>query len=232
MLDDIIVNRITRSQRRTLALIINSNGDLMVRAPLKASNATIQKFILQKSNWIINKQLQAKQSQQNNPPKQFVNGERFLYLGNSYPLKLVDDQKITLTDSLLFPTSLLPDPIYHLTRWYQDQARQKLFERVTWYSNHTGIKFRSFRISNAKHSFGSCSHLQTLRISWRLIMAPLSVIDYVVIHELAHIIHHNHSKFFWNQVATILPEYKQSRIWLKKNHHSLDLNLLHIPSNQ
>ena len=108
--------------------------------------------------------------------------------------------------------------------WYRQQALQKISERVRFYYAITNLKYHKIKISNAKKRWGSCSSQGNLNFSWRLIMAPLEVIDYVVVHELVHLEEKNHANRFWNKVEKILPDYKIQKKWLKENGHNLKLN--------
>jgi predicted metal-dependent hydrolase len=106
-------------------------------------------------------------------------------------------------------------------KWYREQALRILTERTLMMANRENFSFHSIRINNAKKQWGSCSRDNKLAYSWRLIMAPLSVIDYVIVHELVHTIHHNHSKRFWQKVSSIVPNHKEYRRWLRQNDHLL-----------
>jgi predicted metal-dependent hydrolase len=107
--------------------------------------------------------------------------------------------------------------------WYRQQARSVISERVQRYSSPSGIRYEKVKITNARKRWGSCSTKGNLCFSWRLAMAPLEVIDYVVVHELAHIEHRDHSRGFWEKVQTMLPDYKNRRKWLRDNDHTLTL---------
>src|SRR3989338_10869369 len=110
-----------------------------------------------------------------------------------------------------------------LTAWYKEKAYQKISERAGWYSSLCGLKYNKVKISDAQKRWGSCSAKGNLNFSWRLIMAPLRVIDYVVVHDLAHLEEKNHSKTFWNKVKIMQPDYEQHKDWLKENRHLLDI---------
>ena len=101
--------------------------------------------------------------------------------------------------------------------WYKNQAGTLIPERVNLYARRDKFKFNKLRISSARKRWGSCSAKRTLSFTWRLVMAPLDVIDYVVVHELCHLIRLDHSEKYWDLVAGILPDYKLKRKWLKDN---------------
>jgi predicted metal-dependent hydrolase len=108
-------------------------------------------------------------------------------------------------------------------KWYRQQARTMITPRVNTCSAQAGLQYRKIKISGALKRWGSCSRINNLNFSWRLIMAPLAIIDYVVAHEVAHLEHKNHSRNFWRKVAALDPDYKQHRKWLSQNGHLLKL---------
>jgi predicted metal-dependent hydrolase len=119
----------------------------------------------------------------------------------------------------------LPKAPELLAAWYKDQARLILPERTNYFAHQFGLKVRSIRITSARTRWGSCSRLNALSFTWRLVMAPLEIIDYIVVHELAHIAEKNHSRAFWSQVERMLPDYHYRRKWLKNNGRLLDLSI-------
>jgi predicted metal-dependent hydrolase len=220
-MSEIKIDKIVRSRRRTIAIIVTQDAQVIVRAPLSAKIKLIKDFVSKKSKWIERKLKEARINSKNIIQKQFVNGENFLYLGKSYPFKIVESDYIVLTDSLEFPGRWLVHAGIYLKEWYKSQLLKIIIERVCLYSEMTGLKYKSVKVTNAKKRFGSCSHNGSLNFSWRLIMTPLNVIDYLVVHELVHLEEKNHSKNFWNKVKIILPNYKLSEKWLKENNHLL-----------
>jgi len=119
--------------------------------------------------------------------------------------------------------SAQPQAASHFERWYKKQARKVLSERVEHLAQKHGFEVNKTRISSARTRWGSCSQKGTLSFTWRLVMAPLEVIDYVVVHELCHLKEMNHSKASWAQVEAILPDYKKHRSWLKKQGRNLQI---------
>ena len=108
-----------------------------------------------------------------------------------------------------------------LEKRYRDAAKEYIPKRVEYYHAFTGGQYTKITIRDQKTRWGSCSSNGTLSFSFRLMLAPPRVLDYVVVHELCHLTHMNHSKEFWNMVETILPDYKEHRKWLKENGHTL-----------
>ncbi|HSJ86637.1 MAG TPA: SprT family zinc-dependent metalloprotease [Anaerolineales bacterium] len=212
------INQIIRSKRRTLAIQIKNDGSLIVRAPNRATNTAIREFVEQHQAWIERKQVQAR-SVVVELPKQFVPGEKFLFLGEAYPLEIVKHQKqpLILDGSFKMSESASRRAELVFERWYREQAREILQERLDWFANQYGFQYQGIKITSAKTRWGSCNAKGALNFSWRLILAPLEQVDYVVVHELAHTVHHNHSKRFWRKVETIVPNYKEHKKWFRKH---------------
>ncbi|MFH1564046.1 MAG: SprT family zinc-dependent metalloprotease [Nitrospirota bacterium] len=204
-----------------------------MRDPKTTSLGFIEKLLLKKRLWIHNKQNLVKERYAQTQPKKFVHGEEFLYLGNTYRLYIVAENAVPLPGKPVPGEPVLFDEGFRLSKaylsearklfsdWYRKQAYQKIKERVDWYAHLFGLKYNKFGITNAQKRWGSCNAKNNLHFSLRLIMAPLSVIDYVVIHELAHIKEKNHSKRFWDRVRTMIPDYQESKRWLRENGHLL-----------
>src|SRR5215211_596298 len=211
-------DEIIRSQRRTLALIVKPDGSLIIRAPLKTSEKTIREFIERNKEWIKKKQDQAR-SFVLPTPKQYTQGEKFLYLGNLYPLEITSAQKQALLFDETFKLAARSQSraLMEFERWYRARAREVLVERIHYFATEYGFKFQGIKINSARTRWGSCSAKGSLNFSWRLIMAPMESVDYVVVHELVHTQIHNHSKRFWIKVESIMPDYKARRMWLKKH---------------
>ena len=210
------INKLVRSKRRTLSLIVEIDGSLTVRAPLRMKEADIRRFAEEKRDWIKRKQAQIKKDAET--PHQYADGEIFWYLGQEVPLRIVPDGKSALVMDRVFKLkkSARPQAQSHFEAWYKKQARRVLAERVDHFAREYGFKVEKMRISSARTRWGSCSQKGTLSFTWRLVMAPPEVIDYVVVHELCHLKVMNHSKAFWAQVGAILPDFKKRRSWLKK----------------
>ncbi len=220
-MEEVKIDKIIRSRRKTIALIVSADATVIVRAPMRTDLDYIEKLVFQKRFWIAKKKKQALKNSGLVKAKNFVDGEDFLYLGKNYKLKITDCDKINLTDNLYFPKKYLSDSRTKMIEWYKEKALEKIIERVNFYSQITNWKFKSISITNAKKRWGSCGPTGSLNFSWRLIMAPVSVIDYVAVHELAHIPEKNHSSRFWEKVKAIFSDYKNQRKWLKDNGKNL-----------
>jgi predicted metal-dependent hydrolase len=210
-----------RSARKTLALIVRPDGSLLVRAPLRTSIAAIEAFVEKNRGWIEKQRAKARAAPPA-APRLYRRGEMFLFLGTAYPLQIVegqaaqeplrlDDGKFKLAASHQAEASLA------FEHWYREQAKQIVPARVELFARQHDLSYRKIGITSARTRWGSCSASGSLSFSWRLILAPLPVVDYVVVHELVHTVFHNHAKQFWHRVGTILPDYPLHRRWLREN---------------
>lgn len=220
-MDDIKIHKIIRQRRKTMALIINPDATLTVKVPYLIPKFFVDRFIKEKHDWIIAK-IKEISGRPQPTVKKFIDGEKFLYLGKLYPLKTDKSLSIELKESLHLPFNTPKIMRKKLIQWYKDKNLETVTSRVQKYSKIMDVQFKEISLSNAKRQWGSCSHSNNLTFSWRLVMAPLSVIDYVVIHELAHTIQKNHSAKFWAIIAKYCPDYKLWKNWLKLNGNSLN----------
>lgn len=216
---DIKIDRIIRSQRKTIALVIEPDGRLIVRAPYLVSDREIQRLVNSKEAWIVRKRKEILVQPNLKPPRTFADGERFWYLGETYPLKIVDDLNppLHLSRKFYLSRSALPHASETFKEWYCQRTREQVTRRVEHLSEGLNLKYRRIRITSARTRWGSCSSRGNLNFTLRLAMAPPKAIDYVVVHEMAHLLVPNHSKAFWKQVEKIMPDYRDQRVWLRKN---------------
>ena len=219
------IDEFIRSRRRTIGLQISSDGRLIVRAPLRTSLKEIQSFIANKEDWIILTQIKLKERASAAKPHNYSDGELFPFLGHDYPLKITDNGKSQLlfNNAFYLPRLLWPEAKKQFRDWYRKQALSIISIRVELFAEKHSLRYGLVRISNARRRWGSCNIKGNLNFSWRLMMAPVVVIDYVVVHELAHLLVRNHSPRFWKKVEEMMPEYKIYRRWLRDNEKKLDL---------
>lgn len=214
--------QIIRSNRKTLSLSINENADLVVRAPRRVSDDEIQKFISEKSAWIDKKQRLIKARLKDNLNQ--YSSLQCLYLGSLYPLKIDNSavEPISFDGHVFTIVNVNRERIsLPLKSWYKKRFIEVALPRLSYFSDKHKLKVNQVRVKEQKTLWGSCSSKNNINLNYLLIMAPMKVIDYVIVHELVHTIHKNHSAKFWQKVATILPNYKDARYWLKENGHQL-----------
>jgi hypothetical protein len=217
------IDKIVRTKRKTVSLQITDDTTLIVRAPFDVGDETIKRVVLKHKDWIEKKKNDIQKRDPKFSQKEFVNGEGFLYLGKYYKLKIVDSQRAPLKfeNGFYLSKEYLPDATQVFVEWYKGKAYKKISERVEWYAQKRGFKYNKINITNAEKRWGSCSSKGNLNFSWRLIMAPLPSIDYVVVHELVHLEERNHSKTFWNKVKMLMLDYERHKDWLRRNGHLL-----------
>ncbi len=214
--------KITKSKRNSIALVIHPSGIVEVRAPKYLPDFTIRAFVKSKSAWI--EERLAFVAKKKPTQKKFINGEKFLYLGKEYSLELGPYIHIEAKgDKLLFPLALASRGNYTLEKWYVKQAKTLIKSLASEYAKKMNTSYSAISFSDTKSKWGSCTHDNRLQFNWRLIMAPLLVVRYVVIHELSHTTAKNHSGIFWNNVRTINPSYKNQIKWLKEHGDSLKI---------
>lgn len=210
---------VEKRQRRTIGLKVTQEG-LTIHAPKRLSQQDLEAVILQKATWIINK-LNALKIEELAP---FVwqTGEELLYLGQTIQLLLQETKKsknIILKDGFLqvaLPTVADEALIAkHVITWYKKTAINDFNQRLSVFAKQLGVAKPTLFLSSAKTRWGSCNHRQEVRLNWRLLQAPSYIINYVVCHELAHLIEMNHSAKFWQVVERICPEYRAAEKALK-----------------
>ncbi len=212
------ISRIIRSRRRTIALVITRDARLVVRAPLQMTMAEIEALVEKKRSWITKKLQQSQQRQDLHRMNPFRDGELFRYKGKQYPLMIVaGERSIRLNDNhILFPERYMAQPERAMIYWYAHEALRTVAELVKHYTDTYGFHHTGITVTGARTRWGSCSPSNRLCFSWRLILTPETVIDYVVVHELCHTVEKNHSARFWNKVGAILPDYKARKQLLKE----------------
>lgn len=221
--------KVIYTKRRTIALMVSTEGQVTVRAPKRTSLRFIEQFVGQKQDWL--KRALWQQQQFAPPVKKFLEGEKFWFLGKEYGLKVVTPyhrNKLEFVGEQFVLYMTFPKPSRERIKLlfenlYKQQAKDILLFRATRYASVMGVKFNRLTIRNTISRWGSCSSLGNLNFAYRLVMAPLEIIDYVVIHELAHLVHQNHSPKFWQMVAQYYPQYQTARAWLKQKGHGLKI---------
>jgi predicted metal-dependent hydrolase len=223
--EDIPAPTLIRSRRRSIALEICPDGTFIVRAPHLAGEEAIREFISRKRDWINKVYDRTRGQLALFRPKQFIEGERFPYLGNEYILHIAPDMhgKLIFEDRFILNERFLPRARILFERWYKEEAFMFFTVRCKFYAGNMGVRYNSIDLSNAKHRWGSCYSNGNLRFNWRLVMAPENIVDYVVVHELAHLVEPNHSNRFWGVVDKTFQNHREARKWLKDNHLLLSL---------
>ena len=214
---------LTRMDRKTLSIHIGDEGQVIVRAPRFVTREQIAAMVLKKADWIREKSGAAKAAAKMKIIHRFAQGEPFYYLGKAYPLHVQYDANVRRvcvflnTDSLTIQTPVVDMETMKaaVLLWYRENAAKLVCGRAMHYGGLLGEQPARILIREQKSRWGSCNSRRELRLNWKLIMAPLKILDYVVIHELCHLKEMNHSPRFWAHVARLCPDYKQCRKWLR-----------------
>ena len=209
-----------QSDRKTTSIYIERDGSVSVLAPRPFDTEHIEDILECKRRWIYKNLAEWEDLNRTRVHRQYVNGESFLYLGRNYRLSLVPRQDIPLTffqgQFCLLKTSV-PEAPELFKAFYKDKLRCRLDERVSGYAASLGVEPQSIKVMELKNRWGSCSAKGAINFHWKCAMLPLSVLDYVIVHELAHIKEAHHSPLFWRTVEKVMSGYDEQKTWLKFN---------------
>jgi len=226
-----------KAYRRTLTISVRPDGEVRVSAPKLLPDSEIQRFILQKSGWITEKLKEISGHQAKLAVRKYENGQELLFLGKKYPLRVFPGERIKRPEIVFdgsgwqvnVPAGLEKDTAQALIRagfekWYKEQAREMFPGRIFHFARLMRLDPQKIAVKTQRRSWGSCSFRhRSVNLNWQLVMAPPATLDYVVVHELAHLAHPNHSSRFWRKVEEIVPEPKTHKLWLKE--HRLEMIL-------
>ena len=209
----LIPNKITHSKRKTISLQINVNGELLVRAPLRCTNKEIFDFIQKKANWIISKRQESRKF--HCPPLTFQSNEKISLLGQDYDIVLTDENRAKISEnSIILPKT---QPKESLVKLLKKFANDYLSKRVVFLAADYSFEYASVSITSAKTCWGSCGYNNRLHFTYKLMLCPREVVDYIIVHELCHTRIKNHSETFWELVENFIPNYREHELWLKQN---------------
>ncbi len=217
-----------RSDRKTASIYIERDGQVTLIAPASLSDQQIEKVLETKRRWIYKNLAEWHDLNATRIDRQFVNGEGFLYLGRSYRLKLVPEQAepLILKDGYFcLRTELRPatTALAAFRDFYRDKGQVRINERVDYFKSRMDVEPKSVKILDLKHRWASWTPGGNLNFHWKCMMSPAKILDYIVVHELAHLICPNHSAMFWHEVDKLLPDYAERKEWLRVNGAGMDL---------
>ena len=221
---------IIRTDRKLSASIQFDGDTIKVTVPKSLSDKRVQDLIREKKTWIKQK-IKLHSELPPFKPKEYVNGESFTYLGRNYRLKKVleGSEEVKINHGYIeitVPQNLLKEKMDNfimssLTKWYEQNALTRLREKTNRYSSILGIEPRSIKVKNYRSQWGSCSISGDISYNWRIIIAPHRIVDYVVVHELCHILEKNHSPRYWRHVENVISDFRECKEWLKTNSMNL-----------
>lgn len=215
---DITIEKTER--RKTVSIFIERDGSVRVLAPISASNETIETAVKSKEYLIFTKLAKWKELNQGKVNREYVNGQSFLFLGRNYRLKLTENQDVPLKISGGF---ILLD-IRHLSKaekvfkeFYKEKALLKIKERLKVHEDKFPPKPTSIKVLELRNRWASWTPKNGLNFHWKCVMAPVSVLDYIIMHEMVHLKYPNHSTDFWNELDKKMPDFREQENWLKRN---------------
>ena len=213
-------------KRRKLTITVERDRSVVVHAPSDSSDEAIRRLVESKRQWIHEKiNHQQKYSDLPHPPgKELVNGESVLYLGRQYRIEIVDRglEEIQSAQRFMVPSSYSGRQKGSMRDWYITRANEKILPRVQYFARQLGVEYKGAKIVDNRYRWGSCTVKDNINLNWRLIKAPMFVIDYVIAHELAHLIEANHTPRFWNILRAQTPNMEKARSWLRDNGNILE----------
>lgn len=211
--------KIIRTQRKSLSLIINNKGELIVRAPLTYKDSVIFDFINKKANWIITKRTQI--INEKTHPLEIKSGEKLTILDQEYEISVTTVKSVKIKDNqILIPNQ---NSKKKLIMFLKRSLKKIIIEKVNYWLSLYNFNVANISISSAKTNWGSCSSSNRLHFTYKLMLCPEAIIDYIVVHELVHTVIKNHSTNFWRNVKKLYPNYKNCERWLKENRLIVEL---------
>ena len=221
-----LIYTIQRStKRRKLTITVERNRSVVVHAPEGTSDEKIEQVVASKRQWIYEKiGHPQKYDLPHAPGKELVSGESTLYLGRQSRIEVVKTglNEIQFAQRFFIPDMQTSKLAEALREWYIDKAKEKIVPRVKYHARQLGVDVAEVKIVDNRFRWGSCTLKDNVNFSWRLIKAPMFVIDYIIVHELAHLIEANHTPRFWNIVRAQAPTMDKAKVWLKENGQLLE----------
>ncbi|GAA4920136.1 M48 family metallopeptidase [Streptomonospora salina] len=214
-LDDLTFRVLRSPKRSTVGITVERDGSLLLRVPEHAPRPHVEAWVRRKRPWVLDKLAKKDLLLARQPDRSFVSGEGFDYLGRRYRLKIADD-----VESVHFAGGRIrmnpsvaqgPDPAAALIGWYTGRAHRRLPRRLRSWQEATGLHPGSLHVRDLGYRWGSLGKNRRLNLHWAIMQLPLTVIDYVLVHELAHLAVADHSPAFWDQVRAVVPDYEKRK---------------------
>lgn len=217
---------IKKSHRKTVSIYIERDGSVSARVPETITDSEVQEVLKSKEYLIFKHLSEWEQLNAKAVDREYVGGQSFLYLGRNYRLKFdpVEHRRLHFKNNTFFVN---PEDRFKVKELFKDFYKEKLKEKlkpiVKRYQQQMDVQPKNIKVMELQHRWASCTPSGNVNFHWKCAMAPIDVLHYIVVHELAHLIHNNHSKAFWNEVDKILPNYDSQVHWLKINGAGMDL---------
>ena len=218
--------KIQYSNRKTLNISVERDRSVIVRAPENLSTERIEEIVQSKRNWIKDKINHAQKYPVDFKAKEFVSGEALLYLGRNYQLLVIDEdfEGIRFNQSFTISKSNQKNANQLFKEWYLAKALEKIKPLAKKYASNLGVVYNGCKTSEMKYRWGSCTPKNNIIFNWRIVKAPVYVLEYLVAHELVHLIENNHTPEFWNILSIQVPNYEKAKKWLKEKGQLLEID--------
>lgn len=218
-------------ERKTMSIEVDPSGEVNVISPLGVAEKDILKKVKSKAKWIVQKQYDVKFINVNKINREAVNGESYMYLGRNYSLLIdVNDARKDILVKLFRGKFIIETYTKDqskikiaLENWYREKTLLRVRERVNYFKQYFNITPKDIKVKEQKKRWASCTASNELLFNWRCSMAPANILDYIVLHEMTHMIYKDHSREFWDRMATVMPDYEARKEWLRNNGIKLDL---------
>jgi predicted metal-dependent hydrolase len=216
--------QIVYSQRKTITITVERDRSVVVRAPIGVAEEKIHEVVESKKLWLYEKINHVQKYPSHSLRKEFVTGETIMYLGRYYRLEITDDDEPGMRFQNRFYISRCQraNAAQMLREWYIERAREKVTPKIHYFAESLGVTYNQILISDLKYRWASCTPKNNLNFNWRIIKAPVFVIDYLIVHELAHLLEPNHTPRFWNIIAVQAPRYELAKEWLREHGNLLE----------
>lgn len=214
------------SKRKTLSISVERDRTVIVHAPQDLSKDKIDDIVKSKKNWIIDKINHSQKYPINLKAKEFVSGESLLYLGRNYQLLVIDEDFKGIRFNQRFIISKSNQAVANqlFKEWYLNKALEKIEPLAKKFSANLGVKYNKCKTSEMKYRWASCTPKNNILFNWRIVKAPMFVLEYLVAHELTHLIESNHTANFWNIVSIQVPNFEKAKKWLKEYGYLLEID--------
>ncbi|MCP4161245.1 MAG: M48 family metallopeptidase [Deltaproteobacteria bacterium] len=215
-----------KSNRKTSSIYIERDGSISVLVPSQLSDEDVNDMLEKKRYRIYSHLAEWEDANTSRVYREFVGGEGFYYLGRTYKLEILKEQEIPLklkNGQFLLRKKDLPKAKDLFVNFYKEKGKGKILDRVNHWKKQLNVEPNEVKIMELQNRWGSCNDKGNVNFHWKCIMAPLTILDYIIAHELTHLIHPNHSEAFWNELDKIMPDYHQRKSWLKVHGAGMDL---------
>lgn len=217
-------------ERKTMSIEVEPSGEVNVSSPLGVTEDIILDKVKSKANWIVQKQYEVQSININKINREVVSGESYLYLGRNYSLQIEDintkdiNVKLFRGKFIISTYTREQDKIkLALENWYREKTLLRVKERVNYFKQYFNIRPKGIKVKEQKKRWASCTSNNELLFNWRCSMAPANILDYIVLHEMTHMIYKDHSQEFWDRMAAVMPDYEVRKEWLRNNGIKLDI---------